>query len=256
MSSPRPEKVRSERKNILSGSVAAGRYDGPFVAKKSRTPPPPRRVQAPVRREGGSRGAGASAADERRQRLILYGSAVSGVVGLAVVVLVFFVFHKSSSSGGQSQALTQQFVRCGGSLHTYPSEGRGHVFSLSAKVHYKTFPPTSGKHYAVPAIFDQYDQPVKEIQLDHNLEHGAIVIQYGNKVSKADVAKISDFYRSDPNALVVAPLPALGNKIALTAWTHLGTCTRFSESTFKGFREAYRYHAPEHFPPAALQPGE
>ena len=139
---------------------------------------------------------------------------------------------------------------------TYPSEGRGHVFSLTAKVHYKTFPPTSGKHYAVPAIFDQYDQPVKEIQLVHNLEHGAIVLQYGSKVSQADVAKISDFYRSDPTALVVAPLPKLGNKIALTAWTHLGTCTRFSESAFKGFRSAYRYKGPEHFPPAALNPGE
>ena len=195
-------------------------------------------------------------ADERRQRMILYASGASGIVGLGVVLLFFLVFHHSSSSGGQSKALTQQFVQCGGSLHTYPSEGRGHVFSLSAKVHYKTFPPTSGKHYAVPAIFDQYDQPVKEIQLVHNLEHGAIVIQYGSKVSQAEVAKISDFYRSDPTALVVAPLPKLGNKIALTAWTHLGTCTRFSESAFKGFRDAYRYKAPEHFPPSALQPGE
>ena len=161
-------------------------------------------------------------ADERRQRLILYASGASGIIGLAVVLLVFFVFHSSGSSGGQSKALTQQFVGCGGSLHTYPSEGRGHVF----------------------------------IQLVHNLEHGAIVIQYGKEVSKADVSKISDFYRSDPTALVVAPLPTLGNKIALTAWTHLGTCTRFSESAFKGFRDACRYHGPEHFPPAALQPGE
>ena len=188
--------------------------------------------------------------------MILYALGGSGIVLLAVVVLVVFVFGGSSSSGGQTKALTRLFVQCGGSLHTYPSEGRGHVFSLNAKVHYKTFPPTSGKHYAVPAIFDQYDAPVNEIQLVHNLEHGAIVIQYGNKVSKADISKISSFYRSDPNALVVAPLPKLGNKIALTAWTHLGTCTRFSQSAFKGFRDAYRYKAPEHFPPASLNPGE
>lgn len=226
------------------------------MAKKSRTPPPPRRVQAPVRREGGSRRPTAPDA-ERRQRLILYALGGSGLVLLAIVlVLVIFVFGGSRSSGGQTKALSQTFVQCGGSLHTYPSEGRGHVFSLKAKVHYKTFPPTSGRHYAVPAIFDQYDAPVNEIQLVHNLEHGAIVIQYGDKVSKADISKISGFYQSDPNALVVAPLPKLGNKIALTAWTHLGTCTRFSESAFKGFRSAYRYKGPEHFPPAALNPGE
>jgi hypothetical protein len=194
-------------------------------------------------------------ADERRQRLIVYAAGASGLIGLAVVLLIFVAFGGSSSSG-QSKALTQEFARCGGALHTYPSEGRGHVFSLSAKVKYKTFPPTSGKHYAVPAIFDLYDSPVKEIQLVHNLEHGAIVIQYGRGVSQADVAKISDFYRSDPNALVVAPLPVLGKKIALTAWTHLGTCTRFSEKALAGFRDGYRYKGPEHFPPSALNPGE
>ena len=227
------------------------------MPKKSRTPPPPRRVQAPVRRDGGSRGTTASSADERRQRLILYGLGGSGLVILAIVVLVLFVFG-GKSSAGQSKALTQQFVAAGGSLHTYKSEGRGHVFTLTAKVHYKTFPPTSGNHYAVPAIFDQYDAPVNELQLVHNLEHGAIVIQYGDKVSPATVAKISDFYRSDPNALVVAPLPKLGNKIALTAWTHLGTCTRFSEKAFTGFRDTYRYHGPESavYPKSALDPGQ
>jgi Protein of unknown function (DUF3105) len=195
-------------------------------------------------------------ADERRQRMILYALGGSGLVALAVVVLVVFVF--GGKSPGQSKALTRAFVACGGSLHSYKSEGRGHVFSLTAKVHYKTFPPTSGKHYAAPAIFDQYDAPVNELQLVHNLEHGAIVIQYGNKVSPATVSKISDFYRSSPNALVVAPLPKLGNKMALTAWTHLGTCTRFSESAFKGFRDTYRYHGPESaaYPKSALDPGQ
>ena len=199
----------------------------------------------------------AAPADQRRQRMMLYALGGSGLIALAVVVLVIFVFG-GKSSAGQSKALTQEFVAAGGSLHTYKSEGRGHVFTLTAKVHYKTFPPTSGKHYAAPAIFDQYDAPVNELQLVHNLEHGAIVIQYGDKVSPATVAKISDFYRSDPNALVVAPLPKLGNKIALTAWTHLGILPRFSESAFKGFRDAYRYHAPESgaYPKSALDPGQ
>jgi hypothetical protein len=198
----------------------------------------------------------AAPADQRRQRMILYALGGSGLVALAVVVLVIFVF--GGKSPGQSKALTQQFVACGGSLHTYKSEGRSHVFSLTAKVHYKTFPPTSGNHYAVPAIFDQYDAPVNELQLVHNLEHGAIVVQYGNKVTPATVSKISDFYRSSPNALVVAPLPKLGNKMALTAWTHLGTCTRFSEKAFTGFRDAYRYHGPESaaYPKSALDPGQ
>jgi hypothetical protein len=205
-----------------------------------------------VRRDSGS---GSLTEDERRRRFLLYAIAISGFVALAVVLGLFYLLNRGGGSGGTPSALAKTFGRCGGTLKTYPSEGRGHVSSLKAKIKYKTFPPTSGKHYFSPAIFDQYDTPVNELQLVHNLEHGAIVIQYGSGVSQATIAKISAFYRSDPNALVVAPLAKLGGKIALTAWTHLGTCTRFSEPAFTGFRKAYRYHGPERFPPSALAPG-
>ena len=85
-----------------------------------------------------------------------------------------------------------------------------------------------------------------------------MIIQYGNKVQQADIAKINDFWQADPNAMLVAPLPKLGNKIALTAWTQWAECTHFSQSAFTKFRSAFRYHGPESpvFPKSALEPGK
>ena len=54
--------------------------------------------------------------------------------------------------------------------------------------------------------------------------------------------------------MLVAPLPKLGDKIALTAWTQWAECTHFNQNAFSKFRSAFRYHAPESgvFPKSAL----
>lgn len=152
---------------------------------------------------------------------------------------------------------------------TFPPMGRQHVESVRSGFQYNSFPPTSGPHFGVPAVFNIYDQPVPEIRLVHTLEHGAIVVQYGSKVPQQTVQQIAAWYSKDPLGLVVAPLPPASeikakapagyeSKIFLTAWTHLATCTTFDEGAFDHFRDDYRGpdgDAPEKFPLSALQPG-
>jgi hypothetical protein len=104
-------------------------------------------------------------------------------------------------------------------------------------------------------LFGIYTEHVREIQAVHNLEHGAMILQYGNKVSTADIDRIGSWYRQDANALVVAPLPKLGNKVAMTAWTRWSECTGFDEKAANAFRGAFRYKAPEKFPKSYLDPG-
>jgi Protein of unknown function (DUF3105) len=216
------------------------------VAKKVRTPPPPRRVQAPKRRETPP-----SADAARRQRKILYALAGSGVVLLAAVLL-FLAF---APSGGGDEELAKTIREAGGTFQTFKSEGRNHVNDLNAKVDYKTDPPTSGPHYGITAVWGIYDRPVNQRQAVHNLEHGGIVIQYGDDVPQAEVQKIAEFYREDPNAMLVAPLPRLGDQIALTAWTHLAKLPRFDQEAFEAFRDTYRGKGPEPFDVDDLQPG-
>ena len=111
-------------------------------------------------------------------------------------------------------------------LTSYPAQGldnnsqrAGHVTELPKGFRYNSSPATSGPHDAQWVIWNVYDSPVPEINLVHNLEHGGIAVQYGSQVPKATVDQIVAWYSDDPNAMVVAPLPALGKRIALTAWT-------------------------------------
>jgi hypothetical protein len=168
-------------------------------------------------------------------------------------VLLFLAFAPGGSDGSEELARKMQAAGC--TFQTSESEGRNHVDDLNAKVTYKTVPPTSGPHYFIPAVWDIYDRPVNDVQSVHNLEHGGIVIRYGDEVPRETVDRIAEFYRESPNGMLVAPLPGLGNKVALTAWTHLSTCTEFDEGAFKAFRDAYRGNGPEPFKAEDLQPG-
>jgi hypothetical protein len=222
---------------------------GGSMAKKPRTPPPPRRVQAPQARTADGDDMGA------RQRAILYGVAGSGI--LALIIVVILVVAGGGAGGAKAAVKTIQNQGC--QYKHYPELPRTpHYTSLnpSPPPNWNSFPPTSGRHYYQPLPFGQYTQVVPEIRLVHNLEHGAVILQYGSQVPKSQVADITSWYRKDPNAIVVAPLPKLGDKVALTAWTQWTECTGFDAKAADAFRSAFRYKAPEKFPKSYLNPGQ
>jgi hypothetical protein len=215
------------------------------LARKARTPPPPRRpVQAPQRR--------VDARDPDASRRALY--LLAGFAALGVLILGGVVIWLSQRDSGNSQAVAETMRAAGCTYQTFESEGDTHVPD-GEKVKYKTSPPTSGNHYAVPVIWNAYDAPVEQVRAVHNLEHGGIVIQYGDDVPEATVAELSEFYQSDPNGLLLAPLPSLKNQIALTAWTHLAKCRRFDEGAFEQFRDEFRAKGPEPRRVSDLAPG-
>jgi len=142
-----------------------------------------------------------------------------------------------------------------------------HINNPNQDVKYNSFPPSSGPHYAQPAPWNLYSDPVKQTILVHNLEHGGIVIQYGNKVSQDDVQKIDALYQDDPYGLVVAPYDKLGSKIAATAWNEPAysqnqdanfnqvdpghgfvlTCKSFDKGALSDFRDKHRNKAGERY---------
>ena len=84
------------------------------------------------------------------------------------------------------------------------------------------------------------------------------------------VAELRAFYDQQPDGVFGTPYPALGNKIALTAWTgdttryyvnhyygigHIAICPRFAQKAFAAFRDAYRGKSPQGFPVSADRPG-
>ena len=229
------------------------------MAKKSRTPTPPRRVQAPKQRKDGR------SSDERTRWLTLLLVAGLGFVGL-IVVGALFAFGGPGKAGNATNAL--QAAGCKLQIADAAASGQ-HVTSPPKRSVYNTWPPTSGPHYPVPPPWGVYDEPVEQYRLVHNLEHGGLVIQYGKDVPQSDRDKIVSWWRGDPNGIVVAPFPELGDAIALAAWDspeatgsdsergrgYLALCTAFSKKAFDAFKDAYGFRGPERFPRSQLTPG-
>lgn len=214
------------------------------MAKKKRTPPPPRPVQAPKRRYEPT-----TSGMSRRSKLIA--AAIAIAVALAIAIAV------AATGGGSGAAgAAKKLAAAGCTFKTYKNLGQQHVQSLTATVKYNSFPPTSGPHYLQPAPWNFYDGPIdSQVRVVHNLEHGGIVIQWGSNVPTATVDQLRRFWQDSPNGMVLAPLPKLGSKLALTAWTHLAICAHFDEAAFKAFRDAYRGKGPERIPVGQLTPG-
>ena len=213
------------------------------MAKKTRVPLPPR-VQAPQRRFD-KRDPGRS-----RRALLLAGSGLVGA-GLVGLRATFAFGLAGGGEGGPPGALRD----AGCTFRTFPDQGANHIESPSNTVRYNSDPPTSGTHLSQPAVWGAYDTPVEKQALIPNLEHGGVVIQYGDNVAAAEVAAINSFYSNDPQGLIVAALPKLGGKIALTAWTTLAVCPTYNSNAFDAFIDAFRFKGPERLPPDALQPG-
>ncbi len=207
--------------------------------------------------------------DERDQRglWVILGAAV--VLAVVASVAGFFLLRGGDS---KSESVAQAVRDAGGTYQTFKGIGYfQHIPNPAATPkEWNSFPPTSGPHYGQWVIWGEYDRPLQLARAVHNLEHGGIVMYYGDKVPDEEVAKLRRFYRSDPVAMLLSPLPRLGNKIALTAWNAptkngqvqtddsrgiLAEFTQVDESAFETFRDAYRFQGPERIPPESLQPG-
>jgi hypothetical protein len=243
------------------------------LAKKSRTPAPPRRpVQAPKLRT--------APRDPRRNRMILL--VVGGSAFVVLAAVLGFLFLGGGGDGSAATSVGTTFREAGGELRTVQAAPN---FMLNGKrlpyrhmptdelpkgFRYNTNPPTSGIHTDATVIWGIYDETVPLPSTVHNLEHGGVVIRYGPNVPQSEVAKIGEFYQDDPNGLLVAPMPGLGDTIALTAWNfdldrqndrtydgegYLGTLKRFDEDAFDAFVDSFRGKGPERFQVSDLRPG-
>jgi hypothetical protein len=239
--------------------------------KKPRTPPPPRKVQAPLPRSGKSSAAkptiGGAGLTHRR---VLYGVTAAGAIALVAIVLVIVL--GGGSSGGKKVAALMQTAGCTFKTVTaYVPKGQPtHVNSLTKKLPWNTDPPSNGQHYPLWAVWGFYTEPVNPRQVVHNEEHGGVVLWWGSRVSSATVEQLRAFYNEESTGSFGTPYPALGSKIAITAWTgdpveynqqkgyygqgHIATCPRYDAATkkaFEAFRKAYRGKGPEGIPLSA-----
>ena len=180
------------------------------LAKKAKTPPPPRRpVQAPQQRR--SR---ANASPSAARSCYVLAFAALGLIMLGGVSA--FARLRRERESAPPRAHPEDCVHEEQSYTGLPPAK--HLQSPDAKVKYNSFPPSSGPHYQQPAPWGIYTDPVKQTILVHNLEHGGIVIQYGDveqgRRRRAAVLLPGRSVRARRRALP----EARQDKFALTAW--------------------------------------
>ncbi len=223
------------------------------------------------RRERQAQEAEAARATARAKRMRL--GLVGVVVAAAAIVLVVGLASggdsaKPAGGGGVGGVaiparkvtdLAAAAKAAGCTVRSYPQAGqfRSHT---TAKVAYKTNPPTFGNHNPTPASDGDYSgqgTPPKE-QLVHSLEHGRTQIQYRPGTPTREVGQLTTLFNESVGSFGAGQyLQLFENQtnmpyaVAATAWGHLLACPRFDPGMFdaiRAFRETYTLKAPEYIP--------
>src|SRR3989344_9148158 len=129
----------------------------------------------------------------------------------------------------------------------YPIEGAAHV-GEGTKVEYRTNPPSSGAHYASPASWGVYDNPLADGNLIHNLEHGGVWISYKSSLAPDEIKKLEELAKTYRSKVILTPREKNDFPIALASWGRIHKMNSFDGETIKNYILKYKNAGPEMVP--------
>jgi hypothetical protein len=228
-----------------------------------------------LRREREAREQQARAA-EQRKKMVGYGAAAAiAIIAVAVGILLLAGGGDAGSGPGNAGnvfpdggSFPEQKVfdigpaakAAGCQLQTKKATARGHTTSLSDRVKYNTNPPTTGRHYEIPAQDGIYGEAPQDEQLVHNMEHGRVIIWVKPSLPSKQRADIRAMVEDDPYQMVLVPRRNMPYAVAATAWDadpapngtgELLLCNDVNDKTFdalQAFRDEHRSQGPEPIP--------
>jgi Protein of unknown function (DUF3105) len=200
--------------------------------------------------------------DRRRVwQLIALGVACAAVVAVWIVAVTAGgggprptggspdIYPKETIPPPRDRSLARAAAAAGCTVRSFPSFGRRHT---TARVQYKTNPPTSGPHNPTPAADGIYDLPPSTEQLVHSLEHGRVIFQFVPGAPPQVRGQLKALFEEDPrHVILTANATNMPFEVAASAWRHYVGCGHVSGATFDALRDFkidYRDRAPEHVP--------
>ncbi len=200
--------------------------------------------------------------------------------GLTAAVCLFALAACSGSRGSGSASASPANAAAAGSSTTaaapanspapflgtyYPSQGHTHLQPGEPDDFvYNSNPPTSGPHREL--FTNAFISPIpipKYVQV-HLLEHGNVLLQYNCNcpdlaAALGSIAMVYDLHliptsELQPSAadvqngedqglaVIVAPYPNMKSRIALTAWTRLGTLSAIDKHKIVSFIDSYLHN--------------
>jgi len=218
----------------------------------------------------------AARAGEQRKKLLGYG--LGGLLALAALVVVILLVAGGGDSAGDDAApdvfpdggsfpeQTQFEVRpaaeaAGCELRSAKGAGsQDHTTDPSERVDYSTNPPTTGRHYEIPAEDGIYGEAPSDESLVHGLEHGRVIVWVKPNLPEDQRANLRAFVDDDAYQMFLVPRSNMPYAVAATAWNadpapngtgRMLLCDEVNENTFDAlaaFRDEHRSQGPEPIP--------
>lgn len=189
------------------------------------------------RRTGSSNGPRSGTAKARRRKSSAVAGRRWGAIGTVVAVVVIgagivaaAVLHSSS----QASSASLQGVK------TYTNAGGQHTAGYFDPVSYPQSPPVGGKHNPIWENCGVYDQPIRNENAVHSLEHGTVWITYQPDLPADQVSTLSKTYVVGQQYMMMSPYPGQDSPIVLTAWDRQLKVTSSKDPRIKAFITAYR----------------
>jgi hypothetical protein len=215
-------------------------------------------------------------AAKQRKKMVGYGAA-GGIAIVAIAVLILLATGGDDAGSGPGNAgnvfpdggsIPKQTVfdvgpaarAAGCELQEKRATSREHTTSLDERVKYNTNPPTTGRHYQIPAQDGIYGQTPQDEQLVHTMEHGRVIIWVKPSLPEDQRADLRALVEDDPYQMVLVPRRNMPYAVAATAWNQdpapngtgrLMGCNEVNAKTFDAlaaFRDENRSQGPEPIP--------
>jgi hypothetical protein len=219
-------------------------------------------------------------AREAKQRKQLVGYGAAGLLVLAVIAVIAVLALGGGDDGGGSASASSDVLPDGGSvpeqavfdvrpaaaaagcrLRTVDGSGtQDHTTSLDERVKYDTNPPSSGRHYQIPAEDGAYSEAPTDEELVHGLEHGRVIIWFKPNLPKDQRADLKALYDEDTYQMFLVPRTNMPYAVAATAWNgdplpngrgQLLLCNEVTPEIYdalRAFRDEHRSRGPEPVP--------
>jgi hypothetical protein len=227
-----------------------------------------------LRREREQREKEAQAAAARK-RLVGYGG--GGVLVIAVIVILVLTLGGGDDSDGSIDPgvlpsggsvpeqkefdLATAAKAAGCELRDVKASGSfDHTTDPDERVKYNSNPPTSGRHYVIPADDGAYTTAPTDEQLVHELEHGRVIVWFKPTLPRDTRADLKAFFDEDTYQMVLTPRRNMPYQVAASAWNgtpepsgmgRLVTCDSVQPEMWdalRAFRDEHRSNGPEPVP--------
>jgi Protein of unknown function (DUF3105) len=218
-------------------------------------------------------------ARQAKQRKQLVGYGVAGSIVIVVAVVLALLMLGSGDNGGGASA-SSDVLPDGGSVSEQAefevrpaaaaancrlrmvkgSGAQDHTTSLDERVNYETNPPTTGRHYQIPAEDGAYSEAPSDEELVHGLEHGRVIIWFKPGLPSEQRADLKALFDEDDYQMFLVPRKDMPYAVAASAWNgdpppngrgQLLLCNEFSPQIYdalRAFRDEHRSRGPEPVP--------